>query len=286
MNESPKNPSDLEVLLRRAEPGCETAFEVVREMTADADGAARTRLTVERRQLQPEPAPEPRRATSPRRSHVFYDPAAFVAYLNRYGGADTLVMADPISRRVAAVLDECAGRGFETLALAPPLHPLYAPWADQFGRRVAIGAFAEFLLENRSVVNDPEPRALALTFRQITVAETTTIHRGAGARSINGVVCARTVKGQCDEQLLELPDRLTITLPLLACSLDNRSLIVDLTVGVEDGHVYVVPTCAAAAVEMLEEFDGLVKGLKLQHAGAVVGLGYVEHEPWDVLDGE
>ena len=280
----PETPNPVQIVkdvLRNIPTGNETVFDLAKEI--GSDGTPKQVITVIQRKVNPEPPAAPVKAESPRRGHQFFEAAGFVAYLDRYGGENTIVLANPVDRTVTAVLDEKAEKGFERIALAPPLHPTFEPWYAMFGERIPLGQFAEFIIANRSTVTAPAPKALSMLFRQVTVAEGTTMQRGTGANSINGVVVVRTIKGNKDEQPMDLPDQVIITCPLLACSLDNRSLEVDLTVGMADGKVYVLPTCAESEVQLAEEFDALVKALKFKAPGVVVGSGKIQHNDWAYL---
>ena len=268
--------------LRHVQRGEENALEVAREALPDGKGERLT-VALQNRTLQPEQPLDPKRQQSPRRTHVFHGPEPFVAYIDREGSDRTVVLADAPGRQIQAVLDDRATGGFEVVTCAPPLHPLFDPWAAIFGRHVPLGAFAEFIIERRSTVTDPDPRNLAMTFRQVTVAESSTMHRGQGAKSINGLVISRTIKGVKEDQTVELPDRIVITVPLLTCSEHARSLEVDLTVGMTQGEVYCIPTCAAAEVELLEEFASLVAALKFDRPETVVGSGQLAYTDWEYL---
>ena len=272
--------------LRRIEQGNEHALTVTREMVGEGPGAhATTTLAIQRREMQPEPPAPPIRAESPPRAHTFHDPDSFSAYVRKFGGADTVILADVTNRRVTATLDEHAGEGREIVTLKPELHPLYRPWHGLFGVATPLADFAAHVLQWRSVVLEPDPRQLALALRQITVAEQHTLYRGTGAKGINGVVVSHEIKAGAESvsETVELPDALTLEVPILSCSPEPVRVVVDLTVGVNaDRDVVVVCTSADAIVALEAEYRAMTDRLTA-HDDAVIGTGRTEYADWSYL---
>ena len=79
-----KGKNTLANLLREVVEGHETAFHVTDKLVKNEDGMGveERRLVIERRQLQPEPPPEPIRQETPPRAHTFYDPVQFTRYVS------------------------------------------------------------------------------------------------------------------------------------------------------------------------------------------------------------
>jgi len=97
--------------IRDVAEGDEHVLEITQQMldpNGNDDGQPKkVTFQMQKRKLQPEPSPLPRRQESPPRGHVFYDTEGFCAYVQKYGGENTVIMADcgqPGHRR--NVLDE------------------------------------------------------------------------------------------------------------------------------------------------------------------------------------
>ena len=295
-------PDAVGSLIRVVPEGRETVLKVARELVGEGDGAKpETTFRVERRVLQPEPPNDPKRQESPRRVHTFFDPVGFAAYLNRYGGKNTVVVADPKAGMVQAVLDEKALDGFEVLSLAPMIHPLLAPWVDlvkgdgaadddtkdeptgEPRGRLPLQEFVAFLARNRRIVVRPEGKALALTLSQVRCSTSVTLQRGRGTRSVNGLKVASVIQGEkSGEELVDLPDEIVTLAPLFVGRL-AREIAWDLTLLPVAAGTEIIAELSSAdlAAALVEEFEQIVEAI--DNKDWTVGLGRVRHAPWAYL---
>lgn len=267
-------------LLRAVRPGQENIIDLVAEQLAD--GTPHKRVTLGQRTLQAEAPKPPQRAESPRRAHRFADLAGFVAYLRKYKSTegDTVVLADVGNQTIAATLDEKAVSGFEVVTLKPAVHPLFAPWADLLeAGQIEIGKFAEFLLANRRVVSSPDGMELVATFSQVRASVNTTIKRGIGNKSINGVMVTVEIAGESKAQPVDLPNSITIQAPLFVGTSEQDIEIDLLLTSPSAGVIAVTLTSAgvlearvAAFLDMLEAIRGV--------EGLTVGMGRPAVKPW------
>lgn len=275
-------PARIEDFLRSVQKGQENVLEVVEAMTGD--GQKMAVLALQNRQLQPEPPDPPQRRESPRRAHAFHDVEGFAAYLAKYKTADTVVLADTAGLAIRAVLDERAKDGFEILVLSPAIHPLFRPWQallEPDTDPLRIAEFAEFVMTNRRAVVAPDPRELVLMLSQVKASKKITIDRGRGMRSLNGVMIETVIQGQDKTEFVDLPDSLTIRVPLFVRT-SPLQIEVDLLALAGDGDVFMRAVSAdvdQAKVEAFEEMCQAVAAIE----GVVVGTGSPNHCAWDYL---
>jgi len=278
-------PNALETLLRNIEEGHESVLDITR--ATDADGKPLTTVELRRRAIQPELKPEPRLAISPPRAHTFLTAYAFTRYLEKYGSPEnTVVLLDPVGKIGHGVLDELTERGREVVRLQPTYNPGFAPWAALIDAgRVEITQFCEFLMANRRVVTDPDGKTLALLLSQVRISHGITIHRGRGARAINGLVCETTIAGEKQEETVELPDSLTLETPIFLGT-DTQKIEVDLTLSAtRDGDVSVLVSSADLALATLKTFDAMADAIGETLAGrATVLTGQFFEGTWKTLD--
>lgn len=303
MQDANAGPDAVESLIRVVPEGRETVLKVVREIVGEGEGAKpETTLRVERRLLQPEQPKDPKRQESPRRQHGFFDPKGFTDYLARYGGKDTVVLADPKHGVAQAVLDNRAEKGFEMVSLVPQVHPLLAPWVDlvegdakpdedvddgdaraEPRGRLPLQAFTDFLVRNRRIVIRPEGKALAITLSQVRCATEVTLQRGRGARSVNGLKVASVIQAErTGEALVDLPDEIVTCAPLYV-GRPAREIAWDLTLSAAAGGTEIVAelTSADLAAARVEEFEEIIQAIRRDEW--TVGLGCIHHAPWAYL---
>lgn len=281
-----RDPNSLADLIRTIAEGDETAVDVIRDVTGpdgpDGKPTPNTRLVVERRKLQPEQPPEPKRAESKGRAHVFHDAAALAAYLVEYKTKKAVVLADVPGRAIHAILDETADNGREAVVCRPQTHPLFAPWADLIDDDPrSAAAFAEFVLANRRAVVEPDPKELVMVFSQIRASQKVEIRAGRGVKSINGVMVETEIQGEKKSEVVQLPDVLTIEVPLFVGT-DPIKVEIDLLVGLTGQTVTVSANSSMVAVRELEAFEAMIQTLD-DTEGLVVGLGRPEYVDWRYL---
>ena len=88
------------------------------------DGKERVELVIKK------PPLAPLRMESPSRQHLVNSLDTLLKYVNKYGGVDTVILANPDSGVITATLDETAEKGFEVINFHPMIHPLMQPWLD------------------------------------------------------------------------------------------------------------------------------------------------------------
>jgi len=279
-------PDALAVLIREAPEGMETAFHVLNQMTGEGkDAVPQSVLKIERRTLQAEQPKPPIRRESPPRAHVFRDAQGFSDYLDQYGGEHTVVLADPASGMISAILDERAATGTETISLSPMIHPTLRPWVDLMAAGpTALEEFVLFLARNRRAVVKPDGKVLALTLSQVRCATTVTLQRGRGAKSVNGLKIATDIQGEKGEELTDLPDVLTLDLPIFVDSAP-RKIEFDLTLQATPDGQKIAATLTSADLDamIVAEFQSMVDTIRGDGDERVVGLGRPAYAEWKYL---
>lgn len=268
---------ELKKLLEEVRVGERTVFEVAK------DGKS---LTVEQRKLLPEEPRAPLRAESPPRAHEFLSARSLADYLARYGSKRTVVFADPGEEEIHAVIDEEAKDGFQVVSMKPKVHPLWQPWLDAAGQAHEIKDFARFVLENRRAILSPDGRELALTLSQVRASVSVEIMAGRGRNSVNGIVVrSRVQSGQEQSDLVDLPDTLTVRVPLFVDT-QPKDVEVDLCVeATADGGVSVLVTAGTVEEARVRAFEEMVAQIREGTAalGAVLTFGQPKHAAWSYL---
>jgi hypothetical protein len=229
-----------------------------------ADGGKEVTLNLSRKSIMPE------RMESPARAHIFHDADGFIAYLqaNKPAIVDgvpsgvMLVLADVSAKKVVAVLNDKAGKGFEQIILAPPYHPEYTLLSTTLlNKQLGITEFAETVLRNRSVthaakINDAKAaRDIALLFSQITVSKKVTACTGTGNKSTNGVMVETSISaGTNTTTPVELPDSIKFQVPIY---LNTEEVVfsVDLTIKLCGDEVYIVTDAPEVELKKFEVFE-------------------------------
>ncbi len=279
----------IEELIRQVAKGQENALKITRHtMTVDGKEVPAFCVALQNRQLQPEPPLPPERRESPRRAHLFHDVEGFAAYLLKYKTENTVVLADVPNQAIAAVLDERAEKGFETVVLRPATHPLFAPWeglledsASDSDDPMTVDKFAEFVMTNRRSVVMPDARELVLTLSQVKASKKVTIDRGRGNKCINGVVVETTLQGQSKNEFIDLPDALTLNVPIFVRT-SPRQIEIDLLAVAGDSNVYMRAVSADVETAKVEAFEEMLAECR-RIEGVVVGTGAPLTREWDYL---
>lgn len=276
--------SEIAGLLRQAMEGHETTLSVAEEL----DGNGR-RLVVERRQLQPEPKPAPVKTESQRRAHTFYARAGFTDYLLRYGGDDTVILADPSQGKVQAVIDESSKDGKEILTLEPQAHPRWVPWHNCLGIKMGLLDLLSLARNNRRAIVEPDGRALIYQLSQVQCSTSIVLHMGQASRSreaVNGITIKTKIQGQDDQAHVPLPDSITIETPVHVDE-PAQKIELDLVLGAERDGTGVWCQLASADIQEAEiqAFDDLVEQLRQDLGseggeGRVIGHGTVRETGW------
>lgn len=264
-------------LIRKVRAGSETIFDLIGE-----DGDSVRRIEIAHRQLKaelPEQMPEADVARAKARSHVFNDLNTFSEYLKRWAIESTsIVLADVNSRTITAVLDESDGNDRETVTLKAIEHPLFTPWATLLKQPTPVVAFSLFVMEHRRAIIQPDGRETAMIFSQVKMAKAIQMYTGVGKKSLNGVVVDIEIAGEKKGVPVELPETITIKLPLFVGT-SPQGIELDLLVTNRGDDVIVYATAADVEEQRIKAFEEMVAKIR-EATGQLVGLGQVSHRDW------
>lgn len=273
-----EEPMSIESLIRVVPEGRETVFDLM-----DEGGEVVRTLRVGSRELQPEPPEAPVVAPARARCHTFYDADAFAAYLNREAAsAKSIALADFESQSIVAVLDEGSEEDREQVSLKAKPHPLLQPWLSMIGNIVPVTEFALFIMKNRRTIIEPDGRELAMVFSQVKMSKSLQIHTGVGKKAINGVVATVEIAGQKQDQVIELPETISLQLPLYLGT-EPQVIELDLLVTEHRDQAVVCVTAADLEVKRVEAFRSMVAKIG-EETNVLVGLGVVAERDWRVID--
>ena len=233
----------------------------VLDMVKDLDGKPGLVITHRR-----EPPLVPTRRESPRREHTFFDVEGFGSYLNVYGCANSVMFADPEAARISAVLDETAETQFEVVSFAAQIHPLWAPWAALLNGPTDLGSFLDVVANNRRAVVEPDGRELVLMLSQVKASEHIEVQKGRGRDALNGIMVQSKVQGVVKDELVEIPESLTIRAPLYL-GRPARDVVVDLYLSAADGGVHVRLSAGDLRTAMVEEFSAMAAAVRKECPG-------------------
>ena len=272
---------DFKDLIRKAIEGNETVFDVASELSEE--GEQSTTLRVGYRQLPPLPIPV-NKAPAKARSHTFHSLSEFGEYLKREADKEKcVVLADVEPREIKAVLNESDECDREVIAFEAKTHPLFAVWEALIGKAIPVLEFALHVMQHRNAVIEPDGRELALTFSQIKASKNITKHVGIGPKSLNGVVVEMQIGSEKHETDVDLPESITIDVPLF---LDTDPMTVQLDLLVTesgDGRLVVFVTAPQLDEARIRAFEGMVTRLR-KDTEMIVGLGAVSHREFDKLE--
>jgi len=157
----------------------------------------------------------PVRAESPARNHTFWGLGGFCKYVAKYGKADTVVLADPTTGTIRAVLDDKADKGLEVIAFDAQEHPQWLVWKGLLGKTIPVKEFAKFLLTQRSLIVAPKAEQVIQQFAQVRGSKKIEFQTGYGDGSINGVMIEVEIRGQQPQQQpVKLPSEIIIGVPM------------------------------------------------------------------------
>ncbi len=192
-------------LLRRIDPGRESIVELVKDLTSDEP--------IHRVEFSQKVIPAERQE-SPAREHMLYSVDGVISYLGKYKTPNTVILADVAEGSMSICIDETAKTGVEVLRFVPQIHPLFAPWdAAIAAKEMPVEKFAQFLFQNRELIQDHDGKELALLFSQVRASTKTTVDRGRGPKAINGIVCETTIQGQAKQEQVDFPESVTVLAP-------------------------------------------------------------------------
>ena len=270
-----KNQVTVADLLRRVTEGQETVFDI------EVDEHGSRKVSFGQRELQPE-LPTPTRQESPPRAHVFHTADTLIDYVEKYGDANTVILLDVPAMNGCVVLDDKAEEQFELLPFQPMQHPLFVEWYKMLGTRIDVLTFAEFVMGHRRQIVAPDGREAAMIFSQLQASTKMTVARGQGKAAINGVMVETKIQGKPGEAFVELPESLTVRLPLFVGE-PEVEIEIDLLVGSTDTSIWVSASAAGVLDAQLRAFTAMVDKIRDGLPEMTVGLGRVGYGAWKYL---
>ncbi len=282
--EAAGNDASIMALIRQAKEGVETHFDLIHSLDENGDTTGAKTLTISRRQLQPELAPPPRRAESPRRNHTLHSAESLKDYLTLYATDQCVVMADVNQEIIRAVLDETAENGKEIIYMKPAIHPKLAPWLEIIDKVVPVHKLATFIMQNRRTIISPDPREMAVLFHNLRMSKAITVYDGKGARAVNGISIETTIQGKKENQFVELPQSIKLYTPIYVGT-DPVEFEIDLLVHAqtEEGKAAVDITSSELTTARVEAFEQMLQSLKNVRENVVTGFGVLDSADWRYL---
>lgn len=281
-------------VLRKVPEGNENSIQVVRELTKGKDDteAVHTTLSLQRRKLNPEEPPDPKRRESPPRQYQFTEITGLIDYLIKQEDKTNMVLlADVASRHIDVILDDDAETGREVMTLGAALHPLYQPWYALIHRDkkedplLTLPKFVEFLTAYRRSIVEPAPGPLLACLAQVRCSSEFTLHVGRGKDALNGVTCKTKIEGAPEQdELINIPDVITIEVPLFV-NTETKRLEIDVTLTGTTQEIHVTLTCADMLVKETEVFGEMLEMVKEKVSDAVVAHGRYQAGNWAYLGG-
>jgi hypothetical protein len=266
----------IDGLLRDVELGRENSLQVVREIEDLAEGTKKgdVRLIMEHR------VPDPRLMPPDPRVHVFHTAETLIAYLGKYGGPETLVLANVDGRTITATLDELPQKGREVVTMRPQIHPLAAPWLSLIERgKTDLRGLVLFLRQHRRAISQPNPAQLVLELSQITASQKVTLQRSGPGAGINGLMVETKIQGTPKNEPVDLPEEIVIYLPLFV-GREAVSIIVDLTLELVSEQIVALISSPDLDERMSDEFDAMLAEVSEVDGLGVIGRGATHYGEW------
>lgn len=272
--------TSIDHLIRHVPEGQETIFDLL-----DAGGKSVKTIEVKRRALQPEPVIPPVEkdiARARARAHVFNDITTFAGYLKREASAvGAVILANVDERVITAVLDENDETDNESVNFSAIEHPLFVPWGRLLNQPISVLEFALFCMQHRRAIIEPDGRELAMTFSQVKMSKAVTVQTGMGKKSLNGVMVDVEIAGERKGMVVDLPETITINVPLFVGTTPQR-IEIDLLVTNRGDNVVVYATAASVEEQRIYAFEEMV-GTLADATGMLVGLGAVKTRDWALV---
>lgn len=228
----------------------------------------------------------PLRMESPARNHIFWDIDGFAQFLGLYGTEDTVVLGDPATGTIKAVLNDVAEKGFETITFEARLHPWWQDWQNMLGKPMLVKDFAKFLITQKPLIIEPKADAVIQLFSQVRMSKKVELQTGFGDGSVNGVMVDVEIRGQQpDKQVVKLPAALTILCPMFI----GRAAVpirVDMVLDAKGDAVAVELCSGDAQARKLSEIDDMLQQIKNAMPERLVSLGSIGYQNWTYVDGE
>jgi hypothetical protein len=278
INVDDMNKDEIDVLLRTAKDGYETAFDLVEFPNGTK------RVEVVRRKALPEIRKEDLPlARSDARAYVFHTLDSFAAFCVRECNSDnSVILADCDKQTITAVIDDSLEYGQEFATFEAKIHPLFAPWLQLLNKATPVMQFALHCQQYRRSIQKPDGRELAMMFSQVRMSKNVEINKGIGAKAINGVMVSIEIAGAKKDTAVELPEDITVQCPLFVGS-DPQAIELDLLVTEGREGVVVYLTSPVLEERRIQAFESMAAKLVELAPGLLVGLGRAETKPWKTV---
>jgi hypothetical protein len=278
MSKQEPKPDSLEALITVAPESTVTVFDLL-----DEGGEKVKTIEINRRTLQPEPPNEKEVARAKARTHQFHSAPEFAEYIKRESvETDAIVLGDVDSKLVTCVLDEGNREDRETISFLAKQHPLFDEWEKLLKtEEMEVLEFAKFCQKNRRTIVQPDGLALAMMFSQVKMAKTVTVNRGVGKKALNGVMVQTEIGGKFQDEIVELPNSISIECPVFV-GCDPIKIEIDLLVDGSGEDVNVIATAPDLQAKRIEAFEQLIEIIR-EKSGLLVGLGKIAHREWELV---
>ncbi len=257
----------LNQFLELSEAGRPTTIELAKGMT---EGKERTEITL--RQVTEQP------------THVFWDIGGFAKYLTTYGSPNMVVLGDPATGQIRAVLDDMAGKGFEIVTFEAKIDPRWKVWSEVLGKTLAVKDFGKFIVTQKPLISEPDGELLAQIFAQIRTSKKVELQAGFGAESTNGVMVEVEIRGQTPQkQPVKLPTFLKIEVPLFI-GRPAATVQIDIVLDVKNEQVVVELYSGEAEVQRMVEITKMLAEVQETLKDRFVSFGQVGHRDWKYIN--
>lgn len=275
------------------EEGDRSVFRLVSELSGEEGGEPGAKVLEVVRRREPLPLDERPHEETPPRAHVFHDALGFAAYIVKEGSGRTIVLADQVGRRMAAVLDEGRPDGVEVVQMHPQTHPRWAPWAKFCGQTVLLEGLVDFLRDHRATIacagigegEEMSSRQLMFVLSQIRCSVSIEVMKGKGATAVNGLMVKTQVRGGPEEsEPVELPEWIKVRTPVYVGG-PQIEIQLDLVVEASRDGKEIAARLSASDAREAEiagfelEVGRVTEGLSAAK-GAQVALGSIAHSKW------
>lgn len=215
----------------------------------------------------------------PRGEATIYEPADFVAYVNRLADAGTTLWADPRLHKITAVFDDHAGPeapGWRRhrAVLAMLCDDEWSAWANQNGKLASQEGFAEFLEDHQHSVIDPDSATMLEIATSFQARRNASFERGT--RLASGDVQLRWVEdtkaSAGTKGHLEVPEQFTVRLaPYIGVA--PVELKARLRWRIHDGSLRIGYVLLRPDIAQREAFDR-IRALVIEHVKSPMHLGF------------
>lgn len=244
------------------------------------------KLVIEHHQLVPAAPREPTRAESPARAHAFNGLGDFTSYLIRYGAAGQIVIAiDLFQAAAAAVLNEAAGDGTETVTYRPIHSREWSEILAILGKPLSPREFSKAVRRLRDAIVEPDKMTVRLLAAGLSTSKGVEEMDSVGTKGVFGHVVK--LKAQAGNQAapLDIPEQFVVRVKPFIDSQEpiDLEVFIDLVPHASGvGFELEAPDAARVFERAMERGrEQLVEALGIS---ALVTYGTLRREPWSYLE--